>query len=149
MTIGKVRQSAVNAITEKMIHRSFKPLSCWEAIEEAPSQSTLLSNLGSRTNSTFDISLISYLLFFSDKRYKSERYWRQKTFVANIWNCYHTHGWLNRQYCGFWSYRTLPYFPLSSSVRSSVIGVTYRVSQKKHSYKIFELEIMLFTCSQT
>ena len=38
------------------------------------------------TNSTFDISLISYLLFFSDKRYKSEVYWRQKTFVANIWN---------------------------------------------------------------
>ena len=97
MTIGKVRQSAVNAITKMMIHRSFKPLSCWEAIEEAPSQSTLLSNLGSRTNSTFDISLISYLLFFSDKRYKSERYWRQKTFVANIWNGYHTHGWLNRQ----------------------------------------------------
>ena len=26
---------------------------------------------------------------------------------------------------------------------------TYRVSQKKHSYKIFGLEIMLFTCSQT
>ena len=25
----------------------------------------------------------------------------------------------------------------------------YRVSQKKHSYKIFGLEIMLFTCSQT
>ena len=45
MTIGKVRQSAVNAITEMMIHRTFKPLSCWEAIEEAPSQSTLLSNL--------------------------------------------------------------------------------------------------------
>ena len=27
--------------------------------------------------------------------------------------------------------------------------VLYRVSQKKHSYKIFGLEIMLFTCSQT
>ena len=27
--------------------------------------------------------------------------------------------------------------------------ITYRVSQKKHSYKIFGLEIMLFTCSQT
>ena len=25
----------------------------------------------------------------------------------------------------------------------------YRVSQKKHSYKIFGLEIMLFTCLQT
>ena len=25
----------------------------------------------------------------------------------------------------------------------------YRVSQKKHSYKLFGLEIMLFTCSQT
>ena len=28
-------------------------------------------------------------------------------------------------------------------------GHKYRVSQKKHSYKIFGLEIMLFTCSQT
>ena len=27
--------------------------------------------------------------------------------------------------------------------------IRYRVSQKKHSYKIFGLEIMLFTCSQT
>ena len=27
--------------------------------------------------------------------------------------------------------------------------IYYRVSQKKHSYKIFGLEIMLFTCSQT
>ena len=34
------------------------------------------------TNSTFDISLISYLLFFSDKRYKSEVYWRQKNFCC-------------------------------------------------------------------
>ena len=28
-------------------------------------------------------------------------------------------------------------------------ALRYRVSQKKHSYKIFGLEIMLFTCSQT
>ena len=31
----------------------------------------------------------------------------------------------------------------------TVIFLRYRVSQKKHSYKIFGLEIMLFTCSQT
>ena len=30
-----------------------------------------------------------------------------------------------QKYCGFWSNRTLPYFPLS--VRSSVIGVTYQL----------------------
>ena len=29
------------------------------------------------------------------------------------------------------------------------MGISYKVSQKKHSYKIFVLEIMLFTCSQT
>ena len=32
---------------------------------------------------------------------------------------------------------------------SSRVSTNYRVSQKKHSYKIFGLEIMLFTCSQT
>ena len=32
---------------------------------------------------------------------------------------------------------------------SNIVPKTYRVSQKKHSYKIFGLEIMLFTCSQT
>ena len=31
----------------------------------------------------------------------------------------------------------------------TTLNNTYRVSQKKHSYKIFGLEIMLFTCSQT
>ena len=34
-------------------------------------------------------------------------------------------------------------------LRGSVVPPTYRVSQKKHSYKFFGLEIMLFTCSQT
>ena len=29
------------------------------------------------------------------------------------------------------------------------VSLYYRVSQKRHSYKIFGLEIMLFTCSQT
>ena len=31
-------------------------------------------------------------------------------------------------FCGFWSNRTLPYFPLSSSVRLSVTGVTSQLS---------------------
>jgi len=31
----------------------------------------------------------------------------------------------------------------------NIVWENYRVSQKKHSYKIFGLEIMLFTCSQT
>ena len=35
--------------------------------------------------------------------------------------------------------------PKSCYINSSM----YRVSQKKHSYKIFGLKIMLFTCSQT
>ena len=39
-------------------------------------------------------------------------------------------------------------FVLAKAETDSTICTTYRVSQKKHSYKIFGLEIMLFTCSQ-
>ena len=35
------------------------------------------------------------------------------------------------------------------STMCNVYVTNYRVSQKKHSYKIFGLEIMLFTCLQT
>ena len=40
--------------------------------------------------------------------------------------------WVESEYdiannCGFWSNRTLPHFPLSSSVRPSVTGVTYQL----------------------
>ena len=41
-------------------------------------------------------------------------------------------------------------FLLGAAMRSALVNWEwYRVSQKKHSYKIFGLEIMLFTCSQT
>ena len=39
--------------------------------------------------------------------------------------------------------------PVVLKMTGSAMPKIYRVSQKKHSYKIFGLEIMLFTCSQT
>ena len=41
------------------------------------------------------------------------------------------------------------FLPLGRYGLLSYIRIIYRVSQKKHSYKFFGLEIMLFTCSQT